>query len=412
MIVPSLASNTSTPTTTVSDADNDVVANDSIITDVTNDVVADVTNDVVADVTNDVVADVTNDVVADVTNDVVADVTNDVVTDVTNDVVANDSIITDVTSDVVVPTPHTCTIDYATENYHRFSCEECDNYSRIYHNEETMNVLVKNDFFHIWECKDCGYEYAEKHNFSTTYTTTSHQEVCEDCGYAQPAEAHEMINDFWSNYHDIMCDYCGFTEAHHVGIKYEAIDENSCQATCSCGVVEIIEHDWNGFVCDNCNHVMSGSTYAIVGRISKNEDDYRVRFITNNGTHRVNMWDVTGFEEGDFVKITHHGNDIFTVSVMIEEDVICDEENFKNYTSSSIITSYYPMDNLTFEDLIIENVEFFDNLFEVEFDRLHATFYYDYQVFDLRNSEMGILLEGDAVLYFTDNSTVYFIIIW
>jgi hypothetical protein len=106
--------------------------------------------------------------VSKVTNDIVE--IDDIVADVTNDVVENSDVVADTT-------PHTCAIDRATENYHRFSCEECDNYSRVYHNEDTMSVLSKNDFFHTRECADCGYAYTEKHTFKTANNAEYHYDV-------------------------------------------------------------------------------------------------------------------------------------------------------------------------------------------------------------------------------------------
>jgi hypothetical protein len=70
------------------------------------------------------------------------------------------------------------------------------------------------------------------------------------------------------------------------------------------------------------------------------------------------------------------------------------------------------MDYVDFEDLIIEDVELLDDELYLHFERLSAYFNTDYEVYDLRDSDMGRLREGDAVLYFISNTTTYFIVIW
>ncbi|MBE5812356.1 MAG: hypothetical protein E7314_01715 [Clostridiales bacterium] len=309
-------------------------------------------------------------------------------------------------------TTHSCTISKANENYHRFACDECENYSRVLHDETTMDTHIKNEWFHVWECKDCGYEYAEKHNFATSYNNEFHQEVCIDCGYEATAEVHDMVNDFYADYHDIHCDECGYMAEHHVGVKYETVDANNCQAVCRCGVVDIIEHDWDGFMCDNCGYAMSGDTYAIVDRIKINSDgEYRVRFIENGGTHTVDMWDVSTFKEGDFVKISHHGNDIFSVTVLVDGKIVGTEENFSDYILSDEIDEK----SLVLEDLIIEEFAYNEDCLDITFESGRSTSFANFNevvVYNLVNNEIGIIEENYAYLTLLAGDTIYFIAFW
>jgi len=331
----------------------------------------------------------------------------DTASETTTNVVEDNKTVTDVI--------HVCEIECANESYHRYSCEECDNYSRVYHSNETMNTLVRNEWFHVRECADCGYNYSEAHIFATAYTTVGHYDVCIDCGYTTDLVEHIMVDDIWSSYHDIWCEYCGYTAEHHVGTNYTCIDASNCQATCSCGIVAEIPHDWDGFVCDGCRYAMSGDTYAVVGRISKNEDgDYRVRFIGNDGTHRINMQDINGFKEGDFVKISHYGNDIFSVTVMVDANIINDEENFHNYISDEIAES---SENLVFDDVLIKELQYDpenpNRITGISFESdTRFMGFNDYIVFDLIEGEIGELEEDFAYVTFTANETTYFICFW
>lgn len=329
--------------------------------------------------------------------------------------IINDNTVVEVTNDISENneiTTHVCKINRANEDYHRYSCEECDNFSYVFHNEETMSLLVKNAFFHTWECTDCGYSYTEEHNFATAYNSVEHTEVCVDCGYETVPEAHVMVNYFYGDYHDIQCDFCGYMAEHHVGAKYETVDSINCEATCRCGIVETLEHDWDGFICDNCDYTMSGDTYAVVSRVTKNEDGYRVRFTDISGTHRIDMWDISELKEGDFVKISHYGNDIFDITVLVDGDIITDEENFYDYILSDEVNEMTR--ELTFEDLVIEEFEYSEDHLRVNFESTRSTWFFNdnFIVYDLMEGEISELQEGYAYLTLYVDDTAYFICFW
>lgn len=212
---------------------------------------------------------------------------------------------------------HTCHISRANENYHHFDCDECENYARVNHDKTTLVHSVKNEFFHTWYCSDCGFEYAEKHDFETESDGASHWEVCVICGYTSPKEAHTMVNAFYGNNHDVECEYCGHVAEHHVRAKYTTIDSTSCTATCGCGVVEVVEHDFDGFVCDNCNYAVTGTTCGMVERITEYDDYYRIRLNVEDVTFRVKVTDLT-VAEGDSVVIEHDGNEIYSIRVVAD----------------------------------------------------------------------------------------------
>ena len=276
-----------------------------------------------------------------------------------------------------------------------------------------MTVLIKNEFFHTWDCETCGYAYAEEHNFSTAYNNVEHKEVCVDCGYETVPEAHIMVNDFYGDYHDIQCDFCGYMAEHHVGAKYETVDSINCETTCRCGIIETLMHDWDGFICDNCDYTMSGDTYAVVSRVTKNEDGYRVRFTDISGTHRIDMWDISDLKEGDFVKISHHGNDIFDITVLVDGDIVNDGENFANYILSDEINEI--SEDLTFEDLIIEEFEYREDCLDITFESGRSTIFCNFSEFvfyDLMDGGIGEIEECYAYLTLYVGDTAYFICFW
>lgn len=311
--------------------------------------------------------------------------------------------------------PHKCAISRATENYHRFDCEECENYTRVNHDEDTMDVRNKNEYFHVWECNDCGYEYAEQHNFDTAFNATSHSEVCVDCGYVAYTEPHNMENAFFSHYHTLECAECVYVSEQHIGVKYTAVDATGCRATCSCGVVEVVSHDWDGFACENCNYVMSGPTYGIVLSISQtDEEEFRVRFMVNGERHTVELYSLPDFDEGDFVRVSHVGNDIWDVTILIDGNIAYAEENYSIYLSEEVANNSLMQIHTSFESLVIETLEYDGEVYHITFEDegtmdLLASSCIIYDVMDVG---MGELTEDYAYIFFATEAAVYCICFW
>ena len=384
-------------------------------------------------VTDEVVTDevVTDEVVTDeaVTDEVVTDevVTDEVVTDeVATDEVATDEVVTDevVTDEIVTEPAHICEIDRATESYHRYSCEECDNHSRVYHSEETMTVLVKNEYFHTFECDDCGYEYAARHTLKTAYNATSHYKVCADCGYKSAEESHNIVNNFAGNYHYVECDDCLYTAERHIRVTYTTFDAISCQATCSeCGITEVIAHEWNGFECENCGYKLGLFSFAVVADIEYNYDEgedryYTIEFVVNDDYVWVDVDYVDfhswAFNEGDFVQIFHSGNNIYDIAILVDGDVVDEPANFVQYVQETLILAGMPED-MSFEDIIIDEIysEGDNTIINFVSERIELEITTPYVVYDLRDSSAYDIYEGDAILTYCPLGTItYIVVLW
>jgi hypothetical protein len=238
-------------------------------------------------------------------------------------------------SEIVASDEHVCNIAKANATRHIVDCDVCGAYERVNHDE--LEATPKNGFFHSYECV-CGYATTAAHEFDTSFDQNGHKKVCVDCGYHAPAESHVLVSYFDSNYHYIECEDCNYVAEQHVGVNWEHVDEYTCEATCSdCGTSELVEHDWNGFICSNCSYELNGLTGAIVGDIREREDGtYRVRFERNENRHYVTLDEVT-FEEGDYVVVDHYGNVIFNVTVMVEHEVCDYPEHLPVYVAESVL---------------------------------------------------------------------------
>jgi hypothetical protein len=383
------------------------------------------TSDDTPSMTNDLIpAPSITDIPVEVQNESIVENVTDITTSITNDPipapsitntpveVQNESVVenaTDITSD----TEHVCTISRANERYHRFDCDECENYARVNHTEETMTVRNNGEFFHIWDCEDCGYEYAEKHNYRYAYNADAHYEVCVDCGHKSTATAHTMANYFHGWYHEIECDECPATAERHIGVTYTTIDATSCQATCDeCGVSEIIPHEWDGFECVNCGFKVGMFTTALVVSLEKDEDGYYLELLTQEYVYIEVSYIERDFNEGDFVQIFHDGNNIYDIAVIVDGQISYESENFGQYVDSDILANL-PEDT-KLQDLVIREVEYEDDMTIITFesDRMLVVTT-PYVVYDMRDSTLYDLYEGNAILEYTlmDGTTV-FLVFW
>jgi len=300
---------------------------------------------------------------------------------------------------------HTCNIARANERYHSYDCDICENDKRVYHDEENMKVTLKNDYFHSWDC-GCGYSYTEEHDFNIAYTTTSHQEICEDCGYKSPIKLHEFENDFYRNYHDIICDWCGFVQEHHVSVKYATIDAHSCQATCSCGAVDMLEHNFNGFTCQNCNYEITGITFGIVENISEREDYDRVKLVSGNETFRINF-DFFDYEEGDFIIIKHHGDTIFEITCLVEGEIVEHPEHTPLYIASDVISQ---MGYVGYTSNTVKEVCYDDDNLVVTFEDGRTLEFSNFEVYDFENGEVvdaDFICKGERLVWYTYDDVTY-----
>ena len=316
---------------------------------------------------------------------------------------------------------HVCEISRANERYHRFNCDECENYSRVDHDENTMTAIAKNEWFHTRECKDCGYEYAEQHNTRVAHNPDGHYDVCIECGYTAEVEDHVMENYFHSYYHDIECESCRYHSERHVGVKYTPFDANGCEATCKeCGVTEYVPHEWDGFECEHCGYEAGLFTIAVIAGTDyyRNEDAYRLcelELLVNDVYVYVNV-DANKFQswncdEGDLVLIFHQGNDIYDISQLVDGDVVDDPENFTQYAYEDLIPN---VDELAFEDIVIDDIYYYDDEVFITFESGRvADVTTSYVVYDLRDATMYDIYEGNAVLTYCPFGTMtYFVVIW
>jgi hypothetical protein len=205
---------------------------------------------------------------------------------------------------------------------------------------------------------NCGYSYTAEHDFDTAFNSNVHYDVCVDCGYRSADTTHEMVNYFDGNYHYLECEYCCYTAEQHIGVKYEAVDSDNCAATCSdCGSTETVEHDWDGFICENCNFRLVGLIKAIVGSIREREDGYRVRFENGENYHYITLTEVN-FEEGDFVVIETYGNIIWNITVMLEYDVCDNPENLPIYAAESVLNT---MEYINYDTNTVVDIDYKDD---------------------------------------------------
>lgn len=325
-----------------------------------------------------------------------------------------------ITSDKIETEKHVCAIEYAKESYHRYSCDECENYSLVYHNEYTMSLTAKNEWFHTWGCEDCGYEYAEKHTFRTAYTSEGHYDTCTECGYATDIEKHFLINDFHGFYHDINCNSCHYKAKRHIGVTYTLFDANYCEATCKkCGTTEYVPHEWDGLECDNCGYKLGYFTFGVIAEVNYCHERYcTVKLLANNEYFYINVdsydFKTWNCDEGDFVQIFHIGNDIYDIALLIDGNVTDDIENFSQYVYEDFIFTGMPED-LTFNDILINAIDFSDVGTSLTFDSERAAIDITtpYVVYDMRNCRVGELCVGDAILtYCPFGTTTYVVILW
>ena len=316
---------------------------------------------------------------------------------------------------------HVCKISRATESYHRYSCDECENYSRVNHDETTMTLRENGAWFHVWACEDCGYEYAEKHNTRVSHNPTSHYDVCIDCGYKAEAENHTMVNSFWSYYHGIECADCRYEAERHIGVTYTPYDTSSCMATCKeCNVTEVIPHDWDGFECVNCGYKAGLFNVGVIvtAEYVKTEDSEflcELELLVNDVYIYV---DVNAYEfqnwncnEGDLVLIFHQGNEVYDISQLVDVDVVDDPKNFLLYAYEDLIPN---VDELTFGGIVIDEIEYYDDEVFITFESGRAvSIDTPYVVYDLRDSTSYYLSVGDAVLTYCPFGTMtYVVVIW
>ena len=311
---------------------------------------------------------------------------------------------------------HKCPIVRATEGYHRFECDECENYTRVNHDETSMSINAKNEFFHSYECADCGYAYTARHDFRTGHDENlGHYEKCVDCGYKTATVAHVMTDDFFSHCHDIECEECNYNVARHIGVNYTPVDQYTCLATCSeCDASAYVDHEWSSFVCDNCGYKLDGYTVGMITDIKYFADEYDIYLLTATGREEVvtmsdwRMWDV---EEGDVIRIDHYGNTIWGIDVLVDCDVLDDVDNFENYVSPYISEKDA---GLVFDDLLAYRIEYYDEGIDISFNEALRimSINTDYVVFDIMEGDICDLEEDCAYLTYFTEEMAYFICIW
>lgn len=306
---------------------------------------------------------------------------------------------------------HTCNIARANEDYHSIDCY-CGNYVKVKHNKETMEATFKNDFFHVRAC-ECGYEYAETHNFKTGYNETAHYKVCLDCGYKRSMENHFLESTFSDIYHDIECDSCRYASERHIGVKYTVIDATSCQATCKeCGTSEVLPHEWDGFECYNCGYEKGMFSCGIVVDIYRNTEDYTLELIINDewieiDVHTIHNWD---FAIGDFVQIFHQGNNIFDIVWLVDGSILNDPEHSELYLDAEVTTC---MNYTGIQSNTVEEVSYNEDKLIITFEDGRTLEFVNYIIYDFEEADIvdvDFIEEGERLAWYTMDGTTFYIL--
>lgn len=263
--------------------------------------------------------------------------------------------------------------EWVDEAGHHHKCDVCGKVETyIPHTPENMWAYDLNQFFHAWECWECGYLVCETHTPG----------ICTVCGYCTHPSLIVKGNEAEC---DVECPDCG----HSYTGDHDYYLNDSDVAVCeTCGIFQPVVVQ-----------------YGILLENTKLEEvGYTIKLLVDGNIHTYKGWN-TKAAEGSLVRLRTAYDQAISLGHRADVEVVNNLDNMNAYLHSTLLSKYKELETL--DSITVSSVSNFSSAEKeelyVEFNDGGVEFFNPEElvVYNLTTGSMDEVEENDVILYFS-----------